>query len=126
MLLSHHQLFSAYASNGDKIRDKLRGPLDSGRITAWFWGHEHRCVAYEDGTGDVGKARLIGHGGVPVYSHREPNVSPVKFHYTESFPTSWEEWALMGFAVIEFSGRHADVRYFNEFGTEIQDMTEVL
>jgi hypothetical protein len=126
MLLSHHQLFSAYGSQGPKIRDKLRGPLDSGRITAWFWGHEHRCVQYEDGTQGVGKARLVGHSGVPVYAHREPVRPPAEFHYLESFPTALEEWAVMGFAVVELSGAHAEVRYFNEFGHELDKMAEVL
>jgi hypothetical protein len=116
MLLSHHQLFSAYASDGPKIREKLTEPLRSGRIDAWFWGHEHRCVFYEDGHEGVGKARLIGHGGVPVYAHHEPLTPPATYQFTTSFPTAWEEWALMGFAVVELSGRDADVRYVDEFG----------
>jgi hypothetical protein len=126
VLLSHHQLFSAYGSDGPKLRDKLRDPLDSGRIDAWFWGHEHRCVLYEDGYQNVGKARLIGHGGVPVYAHHEPIASPARYQLTRSFATGWEEWALMGFAVVELSGRHANVRYLDEWGNEIEEIAETL
>ena len=116
MLLSHHQAFSAYGSDGPRLRETLREPLESRRIDAWFWGHEHRCVFYEDGHLGVGKARLIGHGGVPVYAHREPLRRPATYQFTRSFPTAWEEWALMGFAVLELSGAEAEVRYVDEFG----------
>jgi hypothetical protein len=34
----------------------------------------------------------------------------------DQLPTQWEEWALMGFAVVELSGRDAHVRYVDEFG----------
>lgn len=117
MLLSHHQLFSAYGSDGPKIRDKLGDVLKSRRIDSWFWGHEHRCVFYEDGHAGVGQARLIGHGGVPVYAHHEPLAPPATYQFTTSFPTAWEEWALMGFAVVELAGREAHVRYVDEFGS---------
>ena len=36
---------------------------------------------------NVGKARLIGHGGVPVYAHHEPIVSPARYQLTRSFAT---------------------------------------
>jgi hypothetical protein len=71
-------------------------------------------------------ARLIGHGGVPVYAHHEPIASPARYQLTRSFATGWEEWALMGFAVVELSGRHADVRYLDEWGNEIEEIAETL
>jgi hypothetical protein len=126
MLLSHHQLFSAFGSDGPKLRQKLNEPLTSGRVDAWFWGHEHRCVLYEDGYQHVGKARLIGHGGVPVYAHHEPISPPVRYQLSRSFATAGEEWALMGFAVVELSGRDAEMRYFDEWGNEIPEMGEKL
>lgn len=116
MLLSHHQLFSAYGHDGPKLRTALSDVLDSGRITSWFWGHEHRCVLYEPGHGGVGWARLIGHGGIPEYARTEALVPPATFQYTESFSTGLESWAVFGFAVLEFEGKHCSVRYINEFG----------
>jgi hypothetical protein len=47
LLLSHHQLFSAFEDGAPKIEQKLQPVLDAGLVTGWFWGHEHRCVAYE-------------------------------------------------------------------------------
>jgi hypothetical protein len=61
-------------------------------------GRSHR-----DNAG-VGQGRLIGHGGVPVYAPHEPLVPPAPYQYTTSFPTAWDEWALMGFAVVELRG----------------------
>lgn len=44
MLLSHHQLVSSYdlGDLGTVLPHKLAPLLDSKRITAWLWGHEHR------------------------------------------------------------------------------------
>ena len=48
MLLSHHQLVSAYdlGDLGTVLPYKLEPLLKSGRISAWLWGHEHRCMAF--------------------------------------------------------------------------------
>jgi hypothetical protein len=118
MLLSHHQPFSAYGSDGPKLRAALAGPLSSGRITSWFWGHEHRCVLYEKGYGGVSWARLIGHGGIPEYAHDEPLKPPAAYQYTDSFDAGIEKWAIFGFAVLELEGDHITVRYVNEYGGE--------
>jgi len=47
ILLSHHQLFSAYESQGENLEARLDMLLDEGKIYAWFWGHEHRCIVYK-------------------------------------------------------------------------------
>ena len=67
VLLSHHQLMSVYdqADLGPVLPAKLGPVLDSGRVTGWWWGHEHRCMGFEAGHG-VRFPRCIGHGGVPV------------------------------------------------------------
>jgi len=46
VLLSHHQLVSVYDKEdiGPVLTAKLGSLLDRGRITAWWWGHEHRCM----------------------------------------------------------------------------------
>jgi Calcineurin-like phosphoesterase len=46
MLLSHHQLFSAYEGGGPKLAEKLGKILESKRVRSWYWGHEHRCMFY--------------------------------------------------------------------------------
>jgi calcineurin-like phosphoesterase family protein len=120
LLLSHHQLFSAYSKVGPVLSRKLRGPLSAGRIAAWFWGHEHRCMTYEPAQG-VRWGRCIGHGGVPVYMNHDaddPYPAPGAYEYRE-FLGSWpERWALFGFAVLDLDGDAIDVRYLDERGKE--------
>jgi hypothetical protein len=67
VLLSHHQLMSAYERDdlGPVLPAKLGPVLDSGRVAAWWWGHEHRCMGFEAAHG-VRFPRCPGHGGVPV------------------------------------------------------------
>lgn len=122
MLLSHHQPFSAYKgeSDGSSIRKKLQSTLDTGAVTAWFWGHEHRHVNYDSAMG-VKYGRLIGHGGVPVYRSGDPdggNSALARFVYRDSIDSGLEHWAKMGFAVLDFNGPSVAVRYINEDGAE--------
>ncbi|MGY4460473.1 metallophosphoesterase family protein [Bradyrhizobium sp. LB13.1] len=121
ILLSHHQLFSAYEDTpavGRTMREKLAPVLNAGRIHAAFWGHEHRCVLY-DAFHNVQYPRLIGHGGVPVYMvHRknDPLVAPASYELRESISKGFESWAVFGFAILDFDGPLITVRYVNEFG----------
>ena len=127
MLLSHHQPFSAYESDGPKLVKKLKPVLDSGRVTSWFWGHEHRCLLYKPHLG-VPFGRCIGHAGVPVYMwHKEgdPVPEPGAWEYRERFNTNpFEPWAKFGFAVLDFDGPRIKVRYINEDG--VVNKTEVI
>ena len=67
VLLSHHQLFTAYESIHDKyFNDHLQsqlGPVLS-NVALWIWGHEHNFVVYEKCMGIL--ARCVGHGAFPV------------------------------------------------------------
>jgi len=82
ILLSHHQLFSAFAQIGPAAADGSLTPFNPnlrntyavfadaaakghGRIAAWFWGHEHTLSIYAKYL-DVEKGRCIGHGAIPV------------------------------------------------------------
>ena len=76
ILLSHHQLFSAYSAIG-LIVDGKRSPLNlklleafkqiarSGKISAWFWGHEHTLSIYEP-FGGLKRGRCVGNGAIPT------------------------------------------------------------
>jgi hypothetical protein len=106
MLLSHHQLFSAYEGDSKNLGPQLRETLDAGLIRAWFWGHEHRCAIYKPHRG-IEFARCIGHGGVPVYQWRgdaDPVKEPASYEFRSSFTTSGgvERWAVFGFTVLDF------------------------
>jgi Calcineurin-like phosphoesterase len=117
MLLSHHQMFSPYEKGGEKLEEKLRPLLDAGRVRSWFWGHEHRCVCYKPQR-KIEYPRLIGHGGVPVYASSKAVPAGVKYEYREKFDTGLEEWAIFGFAVLDFDDKEISVRYINENGKE--------
>lgn len=121
MLLSHHQLFSAYDHQGEQLHDQIGSLLEGGRVRSWFWGHEHRCVVYRPWQ-NIEFARCIGHGGVPVYMwHREGDSykDPALYEYRKFFRNlpSPEPWALFGFAVLDFAGESVGVTYVDEFGS---------
>lgn len=124
LLLSHHQLFSAYEGGSPELEAKLRNVLSTGRIDAWFWGHEHRCVLYkanykEEFSKGVRFGRCIGHGGVPVYANERQLPEPIEYEYQEPLPEKgWERWARFGFAVLDFDGGRIHVRYIDETGYE--------
>jgi hypothetical protein len=67
MLFSHHQPFSAFEKQGPMLVAKLWKLLGSGRIAAWYWGHEHLCARYDLHEGWKMHGRCIGHGGFPYY-----------------------------------------------------------
>ena len=122
MLLSHHQLFSAYEKDGPKLAENLRDVLAAGLVPAWFWGHEHRCALYAPHQG-VKYGRCIGHGGVPVYQWRDDNdpvKPPATYEFRGAFRTfalSPERWALFGFAVADlYPDGTAAISYVDENG----------
>jgi 3',5'-cyclic AMP phosphodiesterase CpdA len=66
ILLSHHQPFSAHEKGNKVLRDKIAPALETRRVDAWFWGHEHRCIQYGPttvGRNPLGFSSCLGHGG---------------------------------------------------------------
>jgi hypothetical protein len=129
MLLSHHQPVSVYDPEdiGTFLPKKLAPVLSDGRVTAWLWGHEHRCMGFEEHL-DVKFPRCLGHGGVPVLMEHKPNepVPP---------PGLWEErgfsqyrgdhWGRMGCAILDLDGERIEVHYRDEEGTTTREETIV-
>ena len=66
ILLSHHQLFSANSEINKGARPYVNESLLAtfspyfDRVAAWFWGHEHNFVLFEDGQHGLKRGRLIG------------------------------------------------------------------
>ncbi len=117
-LLSHHQLFSAYEDGAARMREQLQAVLASGRIDAWFWAHEHRCLTYGSHDG-VGFSSCLGHGGIPEYLvNRDAKQlrAPLRYEYDRKFGAGFEPWNTFGFAVVELDGRAMHVRYVDEEG----------
>jgi hypothetical protein len=126
LLLSHHQLFSPYekvpdASKPEGLTAKIMPVLARKPVTAWFWGHEHRCVCLKP-TDGVTFPRCLGHGGVPVYMTHGNGALPPTVEYEErNYISKWlgvEKWALFGFAVLDLDGDKISVRYIDENGNE--------
>jgi Calcineurin-like phosphoesterase len=128
VLLSHHQLTTVYdqADIGPVLTAKLGPVLDSGRVTAWWWGHEHRCVGFE-ATQGVKFPRCIGHGGVPVlqtHTDADKPRAPWAWQPSGYLNTDGQRWALFGFAVFDLDGDRIQARYRDEHGATIR--TEVI
>jgi predicted phosphodiesterase len=76
VLLSHHQLFSAYeATDASRLEAKVAPMLS--RIYGWIWGHEHLAVVYEKHRGI--NAICLGNGCFPYDLPRAQPAVPVKW-----------------------------------------------
>ncbi|MGD0062275.1 MAG: metallophosphoesterase [Streptosporangiaceae bacterium] len=123
VLLSHHQLVTAYdhADIGTVLPGKLGPVLDSGRVTAWWWGHEHRCMTFK-AAGGVSFPRCVGHGGVPVaqvYTAGEQVPAPGSWEPSSFLDQGGQHWARFGFTVLDLSADRMHVRYRDETGAEV-------
>lgn len=67
VLLSHHQPFSAFEDVDQTFVASLQGLLHSGRVVAWYWGHEHKCILYSPHKEWGTHGRCVGHGGYPYF-----------------------------------------------------------
>jgi hypothetical protein len=67
VLFSHHQPFSLLSGQGPKLVAKLRTLLEGQKIFAWYWGHEHECVLYDQQPQWKLHGRCIGHAGMPEF-----------------------------------------------------------
>lgn len=128
VLLTHHQFFSAYEdapSVGQVLRDKLGHLLTERRIFGAIWGHEHRCVLHAP-HGNLEYSRLVGNGGVPVYmTHADSDgyADPAIFEDRRYLGSGLEQWAYMGFAVIDLDGGTLRAKYVDEDGFVCREET---
>jgi hypothetical protein len=119
LLLSHHQLFSAYEGGSPKMEARLQPILKDAPATAWFWGHEHLCAVYKRDTHPfVHCARLIGHGGVPVAPRAGHLPAGIQYEFRDSMLAGINRFTRFGFAVLDFDEGNITVRYINELGGE--------
>jgi len=89
ILLSHHQLFSAYEStDAGKLQSKVQPFLNAGQIYGWIWGHEHLAVAYKDYMGI--KAICLGNGCFPYNPPTSQPQVPVEWMNDRAQPNEPE------------------------------------
>ncbi|HEX5736275.1 MAG TPA: metallophosphoesterase [Blastocatellia bacterium] len=67
ILMSHHQPISRLESQGPKLVEKLGEFLTAKKIFAWYWGHEHRCMLYDQHPNWGMFGRTVGHSGFPYF-----------------------------------------------------------
>jgi hypothetical protein len=125
-LFSHHQLVSVYETSdiGPELSRKLAPVLDQRRVTAWWWGHEHRNMGFRP-TAGVRFPRCLGNGGVPVLQTHaaEDPVPPPGAWEARGYLDDGQHWARFGFAVLDLDGPRIDVRYLDETGDLVRAET---
>jgi hypothetical protein len=128
LVLTHHQLMTAYDNRLRRVLDQGRVPplhaklapvVDSGAFTAWIWGHEHRCMAFERQA--LNFPRCLGHGGQLLAAHDTGTEPPahVVWEETASFELAGRRWGSFGFAVLDVDGPEIKVSYVLEGATPV-------
>jgi hypothetical protein len=128
VLFTHHQPYSLIDNQGPKLVEKLSGLLEARRVFAWYWGHEHRCVVYDEHPAWGMRGRCIGHGGYPYFRslpggaevaregdgfkwYRLPDRDLIPGGLVLDGPNRYlpgheERYGPNGYAVLEFEGEH--------------------
>jgi hypothetical protein len=120
VLFSHHQLVSYYDKSdvGATLPAKLAPVLRSGRVTAWWWGHEHKAITYQ-AAGGVRYPRCLGHGGVPVLPDPDPppgSTPAITWHSTRTVREDGQRRTRFGFAVLDLQPDRIAVAYIDDDG----------
>jgi hypothetical protein len=78
MLFSHHQPFSWKETPNSKLQSTMGELLTQKRIFGWYFGHEHRCMIYDQHPVFGVYGRLVGHSGYPYFADHTDAGSIVK------------------------------------------------
>ena len=123
ILLSHHQLFTAFdsiASSAVNLRLYPQVAPVLPQVSFWIWGHEHNFVVYEAYKG-LARSCCLGHGAFPVGIDelvkipKYPDVPVVK-SATGDFLRVGTTGGLFnhGYAIIELDGASGQVSYYQD------------
>jgi hypothetical protein len=151
VLFSHHQPFSRLSSQGPKLQLALKHLLTTGRVRAWYWGHEHDGVIYDVHPEWNLFGRCLGNGGIPQAPKDEVRSAPADPHHPAAEGTTWrrlekndnapgcivldgpnaamkkesdkKKFVPHGFMTLEFSSATLTERVFLAGGTEIYSNT---
>ena len=78
MLFTHHQLFSWVDKPKANLQTQLGELLVGKNIFSWIWGHEHRCMLFDQHSAWGVHARCIGHSGYPYFRDKFTEGTVVK------------------------------------------------
>src|SRR6266550_2156028 len=77
ILFSHHQPVSWFDVQKGDMNNQLGSLLMDKKIFAWYWGHEHRCILYDQHPSWGFYGRCAGHSGYP-YFRDKLDTAPVE------------------------------------------------
>jgi predicted phosphodiesterase len=123
VLLSHHQLFTAYEDiGGQSVNARLQGQVGSilPNVDVWFWGHEHNQVIYKKWQGVM--ARCLGHGAYPVGITEIPATPQFDVPMENVVLTKGDSFYSHGYAIMDLDGRAARVSYYQDSDPEDRAM----
>jgi predicted phosphodiesterase len=119
ILLSHHQLFSAWESiAGQSVNPKLQAQVQDilPKVALWLWGHEHNQVIYGRWAGVL--ARCIGHGAFPIGATElgtDVKYKDVPIVANTGLGVDADGIFMRhGYAVIELNGKAATISYYDD------------
>ena len=116
ILLSHHQLFSAYEhTDASHLLSRVKPFLDANQIYGWIWGHEHLCVAYQAHMGI--KAVCLGNGCFPYNPPGSQPQVPVEWMNNRAQPNDPDYRGIHTFALLKVSPAQIDIQYIDQDGT---------
>ncbi len=126
VLFSHHPLFTAFdpisgAAVNTLLLEQIRPSLP--KLTAWFWGHEHRLAVYDPFLG-LARGRCIGHSAIPVFADASgdpPRLAGVPVHREGGQLLDMGTNGRIfkhGFAIMTLTGKDADVAYYRQGDTD--------
>jgi hypothetical protein len=94
------------------LLDRTRGLGRARRITGWFWGHEHKLIAYGAHV-DIGYATCMGHGAILEAPAQKPHSGELNGRFTDPEGLTWR---MPGFTVLDLDGPTMRVRYLDKTG----------
>jgi hypothetical protein len=128
VLLSHHQLFSPFASVGsmddtpyayNPYLYAVFAPILP-KVKWWFWGHEHTLGIFPSYMG-LEKGRCVGASAVPVFADQQQYVAATGLKTLNGTMPTWDPKGVLGssnnmynncFAMMTLNGASATVDYY--------------
>lgn len=115
ILLTHHQLFSAYEkTDASNLRSRVQPLLDANQIYGWIWGHEHLCVVYKKQEGI--NAVCLGNGCFPYGLPKSKPQVPVDWFNIRAQQGDKEYPGIHTFALLKVGADKIDIQYIDQDG----------
>ena len=115
ILMSHHQLFSAYEkTDASNLKLRVQPFLDANQVYGWFWGHEHLCVVYKKQEGI--NAVCLGNGCFPYGPPKSGPKVPVEWMNDRAQEGDEDYPGIHTFALLKVSADKIDIQYIDQDG----------